>query len=335
MLDGDAVVAAADEAGITIVAASAGQSPADAACAVIGVGHLGQHHARLLAAMPDVELVGVVDIKPERADGDCRAARHDARSPMAADARRPRRCRDDRGADRCRTSRWRCRSSSRRRACWSRSRWRATLARGRPAGQAARRGAARCWPSATPNGSIRPWRRRCRSCRRPRFIEIHRLGTFPERSLDIDVIFDLMIHDLDLLLAIGRFGGRVGRGRRRERADAARRHRQRAAAICVGLHRQRDGQPDQPRARAQGAVLPARLVRVDRLRGAGGRGLSAGARQNGGRPVIEGGRLDVANDEPLRRELEDFVDAVRDERHAGRHRATTAAHALALRHQNR
>ena len=37
--------------------------------------------------------------------------------------------------------------------------------------------------------------------RDPRFVEIHRLGTFPERSLDIDVIFDLMIHDLDLLLA--------------------------------------------------------------------------------------------------------------------------------------
>src|SRR5207247_7578266 len=27
----------------------------------------------------------------------------------------------------------------------------------------------------------------------PRFIEVHRLGTFPERSLDIDVVFDLMI----------------------------------------------------------------------------------------------------------------------------------------------
>ena len=34
----------------------------------------------------------------------------------------------------------------------------------------------------------------------PRFVEVHRLGMFPERSLDIDVIFDLMIHDLDLLL---------------------------------------------------------------------------------------------------------------------------------------
>ena len=31
---------------------------------------------------------------------------------------------------------------------------------------------------------------------------MHRLGTFPERSLDIDVVFDLMIHDLDVVLSI-------------------------------------------------------------------------------------------------------------------------------------
>lgn len=36
----------------------------------------------------------------------------------------------------------------------------------------------------------------------PRFIEVHRLSPFPKRSLDIDVILDLMIHDLDLLLAL-------------------------------------------------------------------------------------------------------------------------------------
>ena len=36
----------------------------------------------------------------------------------------------------------------------------------------------------------------------PRFIEVHRLGTFPDRSLDIDVVFDLMIHDLDVVLSI-------------------------------------------------------------------------------------------------------------------------------------
>src|SRR5262249_56109455 len=36
----------------------------------------------------------------------------------------------------------------------------------------------------------------------PRFIEVHRLGVFPERSLDIDVVFDVMIHDLDVILSL-------------------------------------------------------------------------------------------------------------------------------------
>lgn len=36
--------------------------------------------------------------------------------------------------------------------------------------------------------------------RRPLFFEIHRLGVFSSRSLDVDVVFDLMIHDLDLVL---------------------------------------------------------------------------------------------------------------------------------------
>ena len=36
----------------------------------------------------------------------------------------------------------------------------------------------------------------------PRFIEVHRLGAFRERSLDIDVVFDLMIHDLDVVLSL-------------------------------------------------------------------------------------------------------------------------------------
>jgi predicted dehydrogenase len=38
--------------------------------------------------------------------------------------------------------------------------------------------------------------------KRPLFFEIHRLGVFTPRSLDIDVIYDVMIHDLDILLAL-------------------------------------------------------------------------------------------------------------------------------------
>jgi predicted dehydrogenase len=35
--------------------------------------------------------------------------------------------------------------------------------------------------------------------RKPRFFEAHRMGLFSPRSLDIDVILDLMIHDLDII----------------------------------------------------------------------------------------------------------------------------------------
>ena len=40
----------------------------------------------------------------------------------------------------------------------------------------------------------------CHLVEKPRFIEIQRLGSFSPRSLDIDVILDLMIHDLDIIL---------------------------------------------------------------------------------------------------------------------------------------
>ena len=37
---------------------------------------------------------------------------------------------------------------------------------------------------------------------RPMFFEVHRLGVFSPRSLDVDVVYDVMIHDLDILLAL-------------------------------------------------------------------------------------------------------------------------------------
>ena len=37
------------------------------------------------------------------------------------------------------------------------------------------------------------------SIRRPRFVESHRLGPFPGRATDVDVVRDLMIHDLDVV----------------------------------------------------------------------------------------------------------------------------------------
>lgn len=37
---------------------------------------------------------------------------------------------------------------------------------------------------------------------KPQFFEIHRLASFTPRSLDIDVVLDLMIHDLDIVLSL-------------------------------------------------------------------------------------------------------------------------------------
>jgi predicted dehydrogenase len=36
----------------------------------------------------------------------------------------------------------------------------------------------------------------------PLFFEVHRLGVFSPRSLDVDVVYDVMIHDLDILLSL-------------------------------------------------------------------------------------------------------------------------------------
>jgi predicted dehydrogenase len=36
----------------------------------------------------------------------------------------------------------------------------------------------------------------------PAFIEVHRMGPFPGRSTDIDVVLDLMIHDIDIILTL-------------------------------------------------------------------------------------------------------------------------------------
>ena len=278
----------------------------------IGVGHLGQHHARLLAAMAGVELVGVVDTTPGRAAEI--AGQHGGRGL-------------DRLARGCIGAWMRCTiavpTDVARRDCASpcieagvavlvEKPIAATVAERTRIVDAARTPRRRAAPSGTPSASIRRWRPRCRWCRDPRFIEVHRLGTFPERSLDIDVIFDLMIHDLDLLLAAVGSEVDVDRSGRRERADAEDRHRQRAPAVRVGLHRQPHRQPHQPRPRPQGAVLPARLVRVDRLRGAGGRGLPAGAQASGRPARSRAAGSSVPSDEPLRRELDDFVEAVRD-----------------------
>jgi predicted dehydrogenase len=146
----------------------------------------------------------------------------------------------------------------------------------------------------------------------PRFIEVHRLSAFPDRSLDIDVVFDLMIHDLDIVLAL--VGGEVssvdavGVPVLTPKYDIAN-VRLRFSSGCIAnitasrisrdrVRKIRFFQPDSYVSvdYASQEVEGFRLVRKEP------------------RPEIEGGPIPVQRDEPLRLELADFVGAVRDRR---------------------
>ena len=144
----------------------------------------------------------------------------------------------------------------------------------------------------------------------PRFIEVHRLSAFPDRSLDIDVVFDLMIHDLDVILAIVKSEvtsiEAVGVPVMTPKYDIAN-VRLRFASGCIAnitasriskdrVRKIRFFQPDAYLSvdYASQEVEGWRLVRKEP------------------RPDIQGGAIPVERDEPLRRELADFVKAVRD-----------------------
>ena len=151
----------------------------------------------------------------------------------------------------------------------------------------------------------------------PRFIEVHRLGTFPERSLDIDVVFDLMIHDLDVVLSlvesdvesIEAVGVPVLTGR----VDIANARLRFANGCIANLTASRISRD---RVRKIRLLPAAAYVSIDYAAQKVER-LAAGAQRTAPMPVDRGRqRSTVANEEPLKRELADFVDAVRDEARA-------------------
>ncbi len=142
----------------------------------------------------------------------------------------------------------------------------------------------------------------------PRFIEVHRLGVFPERSLDIDVVFDLMIHDLDVVLSlvdsevdsIDAVGVPVLTGRV-DIANARVRFKNGCLANLTASRISRD------RVRKIRFFQPSAYLSIDyAAQKIEMYKLVTGA----GLPSIQGGDIPVVQEEPLVRELADFVDAV-------------------------
>jgi predicted dehydrogenase len=278
--------------------------------AVVGVGHLGKHHARILATLPGVQLAAVVDINADRARQvaaeQSTAALTDWRElPGRVDAATVAAPTDvhldiveallDAGLH----------------VLVEKPMTRTTVEADRMIDAAQRRGVTlavghteRFNPAVA---QVKPM------VTHPRFIEVHRLGTFPERSLDIDVVFDLMIHDLDLVLDI--VGEEVasieavGVPVLTPKVDIANVRLRFAGGCIANLTASRISRDRVRKIRffQRDAYVSidyaAQEAEVWRL-----------VPRESGRPGIEGGKIDIVREEPLRRELEDFVTAIRERR---------------------
>jgi predicted dehydrogenase len=278
--------------------------------AVIGVGHLGRHHARILATLPDVELVGILDLNRQRAQEIAAASNTAVLSDMSGTF--------DAVTIAVPTESHLAVAAP-------------LLERGIPVlvekplarsiGEAdALVALAEKSGTILAVGHTERFNPAVEAARAhlttPRFIEVHRLGTFPERSLDIDVVFDLMIHDLDVVLSIVNADvtsiDAVGVPVLTPKIDIANVRLRFANGCIVNLTASRISRE---RVRKIRFFQPDSYVSVDyaaqelevwRL-----------VRPRAGVPSIEGGKLPVMTDEPLRRELVDFVGAVRERRAPG------------------
>ena len=163
---------------------------------VIGVGSLGQHHARVYASLPDVELAGVVDAIPERAGEIAARFGTGAYSDYtelfgkvdAVNIAAPTTLHAEIGVH--------CLKEGIH--VLAEKPIAHTLEAADQLIQAARENG-----RVLQIGHLERFNPAVAALReivtRPRFFEAHRMGLFSPRSLDVDVILDLMIHDLDII----------------------------------------------------------------------------------------------------------------------------------------
>ena len=282
--------------------------------AVIGVGHLGRHHARILSALPGAALVAVVDTNRGRAEEVAAAQRtrplFDARE-LAGQV--------DAVTIAVPTERHRDVALPFLAAGVSvlvEKPIASSLADADAMIEAARKGGAVLAVGHTErfNPAVDAARPLLTD---PRFIEVHRLGAFPERSLDIDVVLDLMIHDLDVVLSLVKSEvdsiEAVGVPVLTGRVDIANARLRFANGCIANLTASRISRD---RVRKIRFFQPSAYLSIDyaaqkvemyRLEKGNGPFDPAQGRPM---PTIQGGDLDVANEEPLKLELADFIDAV-------------------------
>ena len=144
---------------------------------------------------------------------------------------------------------------------------------------------------------------------RPLFFEVHRLGVFTARSLDVDVIYDLMIHDLDILLALVNEPvvevKAVGIPVLTEKVDIAHARLEFTGGAVANITASRVSTERVRKMRffQQHEYISLDYARRDALR--------IGVKKPGPQPEFGFEKLSAPAVEPLHAELEAFVDAVR------------------------
>ena len=144
---------------------------------------------------------------------------------------------------------------------------------------------------------------------RPLFFEVHRLGVFTPRSLDVDVIYDLMIHDLDILLALVKETvteiKAVGIPVLTDKVDIAHARLEFAGGAVANVTASRVSTERVRKMRffQQHEYISLDYARRDALR--------IGVKRPGPQPEFGFEKLNAPTVEPLHAELEAFIDASR------------------------
>lgn len=140
----------------------------------------------------------------------------------------------------------------------------------------------------------------------PLFFEIHRLSTFTPRSLDVDVVLDLMIHDIEIVLSlVGRMPEEIraaGISILTGRVDIANARLAFPGGVIANLTASR---VSTERVRKLRMFQPHQYISLDYTR------QEAAVFQVTPRREIAYSRLEVTPAEPLRLELEHFLECVR------------------------
>jgi predicted dehydrogenase len=149
--------------------------------------------------------------------------------------------------------------------------------------------------------------------KKPLYFEIHRVGEFTARSLDIDVVLDLMIHDLDIVqwlvgedVAVTDVRA-VGIPVLTDRVDAANARIEFASGAVANITASRIGTE---KIRKMRFFQPHDYVAVDYTTRYAAISSLVLATPTGGRPGVDHRRLEVVDIEPLRAEIEAFVAAI-------------------------